>query len=195
LATRPLCQPVRLVGGHVSARRAERHASTGDGYPEAETSAITLKLENPVRLAIHFRVPRVVCEAMSLAVNGSPIDVPAKPSRWAPMGREWKSGDTVAITIPVAPGTVPVDRQHPDLAAIMYGPVVLAQGDAYGRRQFSIAPTTEPVITRLIRRREPALPHDQYRARAAHTLSPATLFGVRILAYWIYFDLASPALY
>ena len=119
---------------------------------------------------------------MSLAVNGSPIDVPAKPSSWASIDREWKSGDTVVITIPMALRTVPVDRQHPDRAAIVYGPVVLAQDEACCRRPFSIAPTTE-LNTRLIREGESLrfrmtniVPERQ------HTLSLATLFSARILA-------------
>jgi len=48
---------------------------------------------------------------------------------------------------------VPVDRQHPDRAAIMYGPVALAQDEACCRRPFAIAPATE-LTTRLIKEGE-----------------------------------------
>src|SRR5262249_36979112 len=91
-------------------------------YPEAETSTMTLTLEKPARLVIHFRVPGW-SQGISLAVNGSPIDVSATPDGWASIDREWKSGDTVVVTLPMALRTVPVDPQHPDRAAIMYGPV------------------------------------------------------------------------
>ena len=70
-------------------------------YPEAETSTVRLKLKKPARLAIRFRVPGW-SEGMSFAVNGSPLDVLAKPGGWASIDREWKSGDTVLITIPMA---------------------------------------------------------------------------------------------
>ena len=103
---------------------------------------MTLKLEKPARLAIRFRVPGW-CQGISLAVNGLPIHASAAPSGWASIDREWRSGDTVVITIPMALRTVPVDREHPDRAAILYGPVVLAQDEACCRRPFSTAPTTE----------------------------------------------------
>ena len=56
--------------------------------------------------------------------------------------REWRSGDRLALTIPMELRAVPVDRQHPDRVAIMYGPITLAQDEACCRRPFSIAPTT-----------------------------------------------------
>jgi uncharacterized protein len=163
-------------------------------YPEAETSTITLKLDNPTRFLIHFRVPGW-SEGMSLAVNGLPLDVPARPSSWASIDREWSSGDTVLITIPMALRTVPVDRQHPNRAAIMYGPVVLAQDEACCRRPFSIAPATE-LTSRLIR-------EDQgLRFRIANTLPERhtrylqPLYSVPgFWPYWIYFDLTAPPLY
>jgi hypothetical protein len=91
--------------------------------------------------------------------------------------------------------TVPVDRQHPNRAAIMYGPVVLAQDEACCRRPFSIAPATE-LTSRLIR-------EDQgLRFRIANTLPERhtrylqPLYSVPgFWPYWIYFDLTALPLY
>jgi DUF1680 family protein len=163
-------------------------------YPEAETSTVRLKLKKPARLAIRFRVPGW-SEGMSLAVNGSPLDVLAKPGGWASIDREWKSGDTVLITIPMALRTAPVDPQHPDRAAIMYGPVVLAQDEACCRRPFSISPTTE-LNTRLIREGEGLRFRMTNIVPERHTRYLQPLYSVPgFWPYWIYFDLASPALY
>jgi DUF1680 family protein len=132
---------------------------------------------------------------MSLAVNGSPLDVLAKPGGWASIDREWKSGDTVLITIPMALRTVPVDRQHPDRAAIMYGPVVLAQDEACCRRPFAIAPTTA-LNTRLIREGEGIRFRITNTVPERHTRYLQPLYSVPgFWPYWIYFDLASAALY
>jgi hypothetical protein len=163
-------------------------------YPEAETSTMRLKLKKPARLAIRFRVPGW-SEGMSLAVNGSPLDVLAKPGGWASIDREWKSGDTVVITIPMALRTLPVDRQHPDRAAIVYGPVVLAQDEACCRRPFSIASTTE-LNTRLIREGEGLRFRMTNTVPERHMRYLQPLYSVPgFWPYWIYFDLASPALY
>jgi uncharacterized protein len=163
-------------------------------YPEAEASTVRLKLKKPARLAIRFRVPGW-SEGMYLAVNGLPLDVLAKPGGWASIDREWKSGDTVLITIPMALRTVPVDRQHPDRAAIMYGPVVLAQDEACCRRPFSISPTTE-LNTRLIREGEGLRFRMTNIVPERHTRYLQPLYSVPgFWPYWIYFDLASPALY
>ena len=106
-----------------------------------------------------------------------------------------KSGDTVLITIPMALRTVPVDQQHPDRAAIMYGPVVLAQDEACCRRPFSISPTTE-LNTRLIREGEGLRFRMTNIVPERHTRYLQPLYSVPgFWPYWIYFDLASPALY
>jgi hypothetical protein len=96
-----------------------------------------------------FRVPGWSKDAL-LAVNGHPIVARAASGQWASIERLWQSGDTVTITIPMELRTVPVDRQHPDRVAIMYGPITLAQDEACCRRLFSIAPTTA-LTSRLIK--------------------------------------------
>ena len=163
-------------------------------YPEAETSTMTLKLEKPARFAIGFRVPGW-SQGISLAVNGSPIDASATPGGWASIDREWKSGDTVVVTIPMALRTVPVDRQHPDRAAILYGPVALAQDEACCRRPFSIAPTTE-LNTRLIREGQGLRFRMTNVVPERHTRYLQPLYSVPgFWPYWVYFDLAAPPLY
>src|SRR5262245_20396937 len=95
-------------------------------YPEAETSRVTVTLDRPAEFALHFRVPGWSSGA-TMTVNGEPVLASFEPGDWATIQREWQSGDVAAITIPMALRTVPVDHQHPNRSAIMYGPVVLAQ--------------------------------------------------------------------
>ena len=43
----------------------------------------------------------------------------ADSQQWLGVEREWRSGDTVTVTIPMELRAVPVDRQHPDRAGIL----------------------------------------------------------------------------
>jgi hypothetical protein len=43
------------------------------------------------------------------------------------LSRTWQNGDRIAIRIPMQLRAEPVDRDHPDRLAILYGPVVLVE--------------------------------------------------------------------
>src|SRR5262249_50447169 len=102
-------------------------------FPESETSTVRLVLDQPTAFALRFRVPGW-CAEMSIAVNGQPSGVAAPSGTWARIERTWQTGDQVTLHLPMALRTLPVDRQHPDRVAILYGPVVLAQDEACCRR-------------------------------------------------------------
>jgi hypothetical protein len=90
---------------------------------------------------------------------------------------------------------VPVDRQHPDRVAIMYGPVTLAQDEACCRRPFSIAPT-RALSSRLIKEEGPLRFRIINTVPERHTRYLVPLYAVPgFWPYWVYFDLAAPALY
>src|SRR5262249_39751319 len=114
---------------------------------------------------------------------------------WAELRREWRSGDRILVSIPMELRAVPVDDRHPDRAAIMVGPVVLAQDEACCRRPFSIASDTA-LTTRLVKE-GPGL---RYRilntVPAPHPRYPKPLYAVPgFWPYWIYFDLKAAPLY
>jgi hypothetical protein len=162
-------------------------------YPESDTSRLTLKLVTPARFALRFRVP-AWSVGMRLAVNGTPVDANSTAG-WASLERDWQSGDRVTISIPMALRSVPVDRQHPDRAAIMYGPVVLAQDEACCRRPFSIAPATE-LATRLIKDGDSLRFRITNTVPERHTRYLQPLYSVPgFWPYFVYFDLRTSALY
>jgi DUF1680 family protein len=163
-------------------------------YPESETSLVALTLAKPARFRLSFRVPGWSA-GIHLAVNGAPASPDALAGGWASIEREWRSGDQVSITIPMRLRTVPVDRQHPDRAAIMHGPVVLAQDEACCRRPFSIAPATE-LATRLIRDGDALRFRITNTVPERHTRYLQPLYSVPgFWPYFVYFDLNKAALY
>jgi hypothetical protein len=62
---------------------------------------------------------------MTLTLNGRPQAVTAKPGSYVVLEREWKTGDTVQVRLPMALH-VEALPDDPHVQALMYGPVVLA---------------------------------------------------------------------
>ena len=62
---------------------------------------------------------------MTIAVNGQPASSSSNPGSYVAVDREWKSGDTITVKMPMALHleSLPDD---PHIQALMYGPVVLA---------------------------------------------------------------------
>ena len=104
------------------------HVVQSTGYPETETSELTLTLERPARFALKFRVPEWA-EGLAARVNDADAPLAARPGTWAELDRTWNSGDKVEIRIPLRLRLVPVDRQHPRRVAVVRGSVVLVMDD------------------------------------------------------------------
>lgn len=117
------------------------------GYPESETTTLTVQPPRAAEFALHFRIPRW-CEDAALAVNGVAQPVPCKPGTWAALRRSWNPGDRVTLRLPMRLALVPIDRQHPRRVAVVYGPVVLMRRRGAALR----APAGDPA--RAIRRGE-----------------------------------------
>ncbi len=107
------------------------------GYPETETSTLTVGGGASRSFALKFRVPGWSRE-MSLAVNGQPSGVECKPGEWATIQRDWKPGDRVEARIPLRLRYEAVDRWHPRRVAIVRGPVVLALDYNYHAPAFEL---------------------------------------------------------
>jgi len=117
-------------------------------YPEADTSTLAVTAGRPAPFAIKFRVP-AWSSGLSIKVNGQPQTVEIKPGEWATVSREWRSGDTIAVTIPLHFRRVPIDEQHPDRIAIARGPVVYAQEDPH--KWLSEIPSDDEALDKLMK--------------------------------------------
>lgn len=95
-------------------------------FPDEEQVRMTLRLERPTAFRLAVRVPSW-CRGAAMQVNGEGGAGPARADDWATIAREWRDGDVVTLKLPMAPRLVPVDRQHPNRVAVMYGPVMMAQ--------------------------------------------------------------------
>ena len=94
-------------------------------YPESDSSELKLELPSAADFTVFVRIPGWLQAPAQLSVNGKPISVPAEPHTFAAIRRQWRNNDTVQVKLPFTFRTEPVDELHPQLVALMRGPVML----------------------------------------------------------------------
>jgi DUF1680 family protein len=62
-------------------------------------------------------------------VNGKAISVAAESRTFAAIHRRWQTNDTVQIRLPFSFWNQPIDEQHPNTVALMWGPLMLVALD------------------------------------------------------------------
>jgi DUF1680 family protein len=95
-------------------------------FPEADTTTLTVRTSAKVAFNLKFRVPRW-SRGATVKVNGETQNVSCQPGTWAVIARTWSSGDRVTLQLPLRLSLAPIDKQHPNRVAVMYGPVVLVR--------------------------------------------------------------------
>lgn len=94
-------------------------------YPKDKTLCFKLHGSQAGKFAIHFRVPSWACGENIVSVNGERITASAQPDTWLTLEREWQDGDEVQIQYEFVLRFQPVDTYAPQVAALVYGPIVL----------------------------------------------------------------------
>lgn len=108
------------------------------GYPFAEEVRLTVKeVKKSSEFAVSLRIPRW-CENASLMLNGKQIKF-TKNGGYATLRRKWKTGDTVALSLPMKPRLEPTP-DNPEIVALLYGPLVLAADLGAADKPFESAP-------------------------------------------------------
>jgi DUF1680 family protein len=94
-------------------------------FPEGEAATLTLDVEAPKELTLSLRRPSWAGDGFAIRINGQAIAVASKPGSYVDVTRTWKTGDTVALTLPKM---LRLDRlrDNPKRAAVVWGPLVLA---------------------------------------------------------------------
>ena len=122
-------------------------------FPDGDRATLRLTGHAARPFALAVRRPGWAGDRFAIQVNGERVDVPTlasmrvggaggrdlgldegqlSPSSYVTLERTWKAGDTIDLTIPKSLRLEPTD--DPSVAAVMWGPLVLA-GDLGPRRE------------------------------------------------------------
>jgi uncharacterized protein len=91
-------------------------------YPFEEHVQVEVKASRPVEFALSLRIPAWAGQA-SVAVNGK--RTPAQAGSFARIARTWKTGDRIDVELPIQPRLEAIDPGHPNVVALLAGPLVL----------------------------------------------------------------------
>ncbi|MEV4028180.1 beta-L-arabinofuranosidase domain-containing protein [Actinosynnema sp. NPDC050801] len=106
-------------------------------YPASDTTTLTVTGNAGGSWTMRLRIPAWTSGA-TISVNGAAQNVATTPGSYASVTRSWTSGDVVTLRLPMRVITRPAN-DNPNVAAITYGPVVLAGN--YGNTALSGLPS------------------------------------------------------
>jgi DUF1680 family protein len=92
-------------------------------YPYASAVTMNLQLSQPRNFALRLRIPAWATGA-SVFINGKRSAAPM-PGTFAGIEREWRTGDRIELDLPLRQRLQAVDAEHPNLVALLSGPLVL----------------------------------------------------------------------
>lgn len=106
-------------------------------FPQSDTTTLTVTGSATFQLKV--RIPSWTAAGASIAINGQAQTVTLTPGTYATIAsRDWKSGDTVTIKLPMRLRLIKAN-DNANVAAVAYGPVVLSGN--YGNTALGANPT------------------------------------------------------
>ena len=93
-------------------------------YPFDTMVQFDMKTSKATDFVVSFRIP-AWADGASISINGRREKVTPTPGSFAPIHRQWSSGDRIELDLPMKTRLEPVDRQHPQIVALLFGPLVL----------------------------------------------------------------------
>jgi uncharacterized protein len=93
-------------------------------YPLDDRVSFEIVTSRPSRFALRLRIP-AWAQVPTIVLNGTPISQAVRSGTFATIDREWKSGDRIELTLPRKLELKAVDDAHPNLVALVNGPLVL----------------------------------------------------------------------
>jgi DUF1680 family protein len=94
-------------------------------YPFDNKIQIQVSASAPKEYTLYVRIPEWATPNPVLMLNGKRISAEVQPGTFASIRNTWKDGDRVELELPMPLRLEPVDANHPDLVALLQGPLVL----------------------------------------------------------------------
>lgn len=93
--------------------------------PHNDRVKITVNKGTPAEATINIRYPSWAGSNATVLINGEDREIINEPGSYISITREWNSGDEVNVIYPMEPALEELPGS-PDMAAIKYGPIILA---------------------------------------------------------------------
>lgn len=93
-------------------------------FPNDENVLFTISTDKTTRMPIYLRYPYWASK-VEVKVNGKKVGIKQTPLSYITLDRTWKNGDKIEVRYPMNLH-IAETNDNPDMAAIMYGPLVLA---------------------------------------------------------------------
>ena len=101
-------------------------------YPLDSGIEIAVDTKTPETFSIALRIPAWAGSGTAVAVNGKRVREPVLPGAFHEIRREWRGGERIGLMLDMPLRLEAVDEKHPDLVAVMQGPLALfAVGDRF----------------------------------------------------------------
>jgi DUF1680 family protein len=94
-------------------------------FPETSATKLTVRTAKPIEFELRIRIPYWAGKGVALKINGQPQSVTAQPESYLSIRRTWNNDDRVELDMPMSLRLCPMPDDS-NIAAIMYGPMVLA---------------------------------------------------------------------
>ena len=99
-------------------------------YPLANTSMLEISAAQPTEFGISLRIPAWAGSATQIKINGHVDESKLKPGTFLELVRTWKQGDRIEIIFDMPVRLEPLNAAHPEMVAVLTGPLVLFPIDA-----------------------------------------------------------------
>ena len=94
-------------------------------YPFDNKIVMQVSSSTPHECTIYVRIPGWATPTPAVMVNGKRIADGVEPGQYAAVHNTWREGDRIEIELPMPLRLEAVDANHPNLVALLQGPVVL----------------------------------------------------------------------
>jgi DUF1680 family protein len=94
-------------------------------YPFDNKIQVQVSASAPKEYTLYIRIPGWATPNPVLMVNGRRVSTEVQPGTFASIRNTWKDGDRVELELPMPLRLEAVDANHPDIVALVQGPLVL----------------------------------------------------------------------
>ena len=94
-------------------------------YPFDNKIQIHVSASAPKEFTVYVRIPGWAKPNPVVMVNGKRVSTEVQPGTFAAVRNTWKDGDRVELELPMPLRLETVDANHPEIVALMHGPLVL----------------------------------------------------------------------